>query len=197
MAGDAVAGVPVGLSFMKALAWALAGLLLGTAPPPQADLRVPFVRQEKYLCAASCLAMVRLYWGETVTQYEIAGKAGWTEGRGLTVGSIQTYLDTLDGYRYRMGAGDIGLLKGWLEQGCPVIVALAGSSSDIQHAVVLTGFDQRGFVFHDPGRGEGMRLKFERMAKRWKAGGFFYCLLVPKTGPARSVSPSPSADPGR
>ena len=141
--------------------------------------------------------MVRLYWGESVTQYQIAGKAGWSAGQGLTVAKIAEYLDTLEAYRYRIGSGDVDLLKGWLMDGCPVIVALDGSGPEIQHAVVVTGFDQDGFLYHDPARGEGRRLAFAKMISRWKSGDFFYCLLVPKAAPISPLSPRPRKDPGR
>lgn len=182
---------------MSLVVWALALALQGPAPPPRASLNVPYVRQEKYLCAASCLAMVRLFWGETVTQYEIARQAGWRPERGLTVRDIRAYLDGLTAYRYRIGSGDVEALKVWLSDGRPVIVALNGSERDIQHAVVLTGYDPAGFTYHDPARGEGRRMSYARMARRWKPNGGFYCLLVPASGPAPPVNPSSRTDPGR
>ncbi len=171
---------------MSLAVWALALALQGPALPPRASLDVPFVRQEKYLCAASCLAMVRLFWGETVTQYEIARQAGWRPERGLTVRDIRTYLDGLPAYRYRIGSGDAETLKTWLSAGWPVIVALDGTERDVQHAVVLTGYDPAGFAYHDPARGEGRKMSYARMARRWKPNGRFYCLLVPASRAAPS-----------
>jgi ABC-type bacteriocin/lantibiotic exporter with double-glycine peptidase domain len=182
---------------MSVAVWALALALQAPALPPRASLDVPYVRQERFLCAASCLAMVRLFWGETVTQYEIARQAGWRPERGLTVRDIRTYLDGLAAYRYRIGSGDEESLKAWLSGGCPVIVALDGSERDIQHAVVLTGYDSAGFICHDPARGEGRRMSWARMARRWRPSGRFYCLLVPASGPAPPVNPSSRKGPGR
>ncbi len=141
--------------------------------------------------------MVRLFWGEAVTQYEIARGAGWSEERGLTVGDIKAYLDKLEAYRYRMGAGTIEQIKEWLAAGCPVIVAQGGSGQKIQHAVVLTGFDGKGFLYHDPARGEGRKMSFAKMAGLWKPSRCFYCLLVPAAAPAAPLNPSPRKDPGR
>jgi len=144
-------------------------------------LEVPYIKQERYFCAASCLAMVMLYWGEDTTQYEIAEKTGWSDNRGVTIQKLTTFLETLPQYSYKMGSGHIDQLREWLRSGYPIIVGLRGAAFDIKHAVVLIGFDEKGFFYHDPSQGEKLKIPYARFIIDWASSYCFFCIIIPYT----------------
>jgi len=152
-------------------------------------LDVPFVRQEKNGCGAASLAMVMQYWqrqqgqGTDLSDFgvEQIQRALYSDAaKGINASDMGRYLRQ-HGFRTFVFAGGWRDLRGHLERGRPLIVALAPARAE-RHYVVVVGVDwqQNVVLKNDPAERKLLKQDRSEFEKQWKAAGNWTLLAVPR-----------------
>ena len=150
------------------------------ADRPGIWLDVPYVQQEKNGCGAAALAMILEYWQHRPADVKAIQRALYSpEARGIYASQMEYYLRG-QGFRTFSLAGEWSDLKGHLEKGRPMIVALKPRTTDL-HYVVVTGIDwQQNLVLtHDPAGQKLQKQHREEFEREWKAAANWALLAVP------------------
>jgi ABC-type bacteriocin/lantibiotic exporter with double-glycine peptidase domain len=155
-------------------------------------LDVPFVRQEKNGGGAASIAMVMQYWRRQNGQPGQLGDAPADDPEGIqralySPSAQGIYASSMDryfgqhGFRTFVFAGDWNVLKGHLERGRPLIVALKSGRSSL-HYVVVAGLDwqQNVVLKNDPAERKLLKQDRPNFEKEWKAAGNWTLLAVPR-----------------
>ena len=142
-------------------------------------LPVPYVAQGKDTCGAAALAMVLRFWGQPVSQDEIAAELFEPELRGI-LGSRLAEFARKRGFTAVAYAGDVAQMREYLDKGRPLVVAWKMRRGRF-HDVVVIGFDEarRQVVVHDPAEGPSRRVGLSTFEKRWAGAGHWTLLVLP------------------
>src|SRR5262249_48016040 len=147
------------------------------ADPAGVFLDVPFISQPKDGCGAASVAMVMQYWqrqqgrSETADVLDIQRALYSPKAGGAYASDLERYLRQ-HGFRTFGLEGEWGDLKGHLEKGRPLIVALKVGRADL-HYVVVTGLDSKQDIVltHDPARRKLFQQRRSDFEKEWNAAG--------------------------
>ena len=157
------------------------------APAGALRLEVPYVPQSGALCGGAALAMVLRYWGKPGVHAEDFSALVDPLREGIPTG------DLLDAARARGWdatalTGSAVLARDLLAEGKPLI-ALVRTRSGNLHYLVLVGWNQRGFVVHDPQVGPDRTWDNDAFADAWSGGQYWTLLVLP---PPATISAPPS-----
>ena len=157
-------------------------------------LDVPFVRQEKNLCAAASVSMILQYW-QRVSPAEnaldvpsfphIAEALRLSESKGVLGSQMKSYLASL-GYQVFVFKGRWEDIENHLSKGRPLIAAL-GNRGTLDHYVVVTGWNdpEKVVLVNDPARRKLLKLAHKEFQKAWEKTSCWTLLALPP-------SPSPA-----
>lgn len=147
----------------------------------RAYIDVPFVRQEKNLCGAACLAMVFKYWGKNFSQYEIAGSIYTESLKGILSEDLKTYAEK-NGFLAFAIRAEWKFLKECIQKGRPLIVCVESKMTEVFHYLVIVGYhDDNETVFvNDPSAAKLKDIKVSDFMRRWEKADYWALLLMPK-----------------
>jgi ABC-type bacteriocin/lantibiotic exporter with double-glycine peptidase domain len=153
----------------------------GRTGPESLHLDVPLVSQEKELCGAASLAMVFKYWGQEISQYTIADAIGREDGKGLRGEDLRDFSER-SGFSAFLFEGELDGVKGHLQKGRPVVVAIRSKRARLYHYIVLVGFDDASAVIlaNDPRDGKLVRIAYKKFLTLWGRSKAWSLLIVPK-----------------
>ena len=144
-------------------------------------LDVPFVAQKGYLCGPAALSSVLSYWGENISQEEIA--------RAIYRSSIRATL-TVELEEYPLGLNffsqgeesSLARLKTRLEEKLPVIVLWKNPffyKSGFHYLVVVGYDDTRKTIISHTGAKPDVAIPQESFRKRWQGADRWMLLVAP------------------
>jgi uncharacterized protein YvpB len=147
--------------------------------PPLLPVRL--IRQEELSgCLAACAQMALAHIGVNVTQRELNRLFGLTQA-GVPASRVQ--LLTRYSVEVVYASGDEATLRNELDQRQPVIVFLSTGdlphwSSNVQHAVLLVGYDDTNVYLHDPVFGEAPQsVTWGELLLAWSEFDYRYACL--------------------
>lgn len=169
------------------IATAIGALVLaGLAPAAGLWLDVPFVKQSEDGCGPAALSMVMQYWGTHGARVasEAAGEARIRRdllpvaARGVSAPAMREYLEQ-HGFRAVVFRGEWADLREHVSKGRPLIVLLDGGAK-LLHYVVVAGVEEDDVMINDPADRKLRAVGRAEFEKRWRAGGFWTLLAVPR-----------------
>jgi ABC-type bacteriocin/lantibiotic exporter with double-glycine peptidase domain len=195
-----LSGIAGRLLFVWTLASTLAILVRAdSVAEPGFWLDVPFVRQDKNLCAAASVSMVLQYWQkasparssiEVPSFPHIAEALRASESKGVPGTQMKAYLASL-GYQVFVFKGRWEDIESHISKGRPLIAAL-GNRGALDHYVVLTGWNdpENVVLVNDPARRKLLKLDRTDFQKAWEQTSCWTLLTLPPN-PA-STAPTPN-----
>jgi ABC-type bacteriocin/lantibiotic exporter with double-glycine peptidase domain len=153
-------------------------IALISADPVSLEIQgVPFVKQESHFCGPASLASVFAYYGLTMDQGTIA-KVVYTEKlKGALITDLQNFAKG-QGFQTRLDQGTIDDIKASLKENRPVIVLVDFGFWLVSqpHYLVMTGFNDKGFIAHT-GYEASKPFGYAEFEKIWKKKGSVYLLV--------------------
>ncbi len=140
---------------------------------------------------AAAVMMKAYYYGITPTPQDIIGADEWLNARfGLPLNNyngdftnvfhIRSWLEA-QGIPTRIGMGNVELLRSFLSQGKPVLVAVFANMNprSAKHAMLLVGMTQDGVIVHDPGKTNGAHnvYSLSQFLASWQAQNNWYITI--------------------
>ncbi|HJT88521.1 MAG TPA: C39 family peptidase [Bryobacteraceae bacterium] len=170
------------------IATAIGALVLaGLAQPAGLWLDIPFVKQSEDGCGPAALSMVMQYWGAHGARVAPADAAGEARirrdllpvaARGVRTAAMREYLGQ-HGFRVVVFRGEWADLREHVSKGRPLIVLIDGGAK-LLHYVVVAGVEEDGVMVNDPADRKLRAIGRAEFEKRWRAGGFWTLLAVPR-----------------
>lgn len=131
---------------------------------------VPFVKQKDRFCGPAAMASVLEYYGDDITQDEVAEKVYTPKLEGALISDMENFARD-KGYRAVVLSGDISTLEKEIDDGVPVILLVDKGNwvVSIPHYYVVYGYDAENRVFiANTGDMEGEAIPFERLDSEWE-----------------------------
>ena len=136
-------------------------------------------------CGPTTLKMLLKYYGQNVTQKEIATfTKPDPDDKNVSPNELAAYVDTTG-----MGAlvrenGTLERLKLLLSNGLPVMiesgyVTPSGKEGWMGHYKLLIGYDDKQFTFMDSYEGPNLKISFEEVDANWRAFNRLYLIVYP------------------
>jgi hypothetical protein len=136
-------------------------------------------------CGPTTLKMLLKYYGQNVTQKEIATfTKPDPDDKNVSPNELAAYVDTTG-----MGAlvrenGTLERLKLLLSNGLPVMiesgyVTPSGKEGWMGHYKLLIGYDDTQFTFMDSYEGPNLHISFEEVDANWRAFNRLYLIIYP------------------
>ena len=174
-------------------------LVVGCATPqPDASrstVNVPFIAQKPNFCGPAALAMLANYYGERVTQDDIAGAIYLPEIRGTLTTELADYAQRFNLW-VRQYTGSETDLRQKLAAGVPLIV-LGRFGSQYHYFVVLGMDDFRQTVTVHSDTRAGIEFSQDEFRRFWERAGRWTLLICPPelaSNPSRRATWRLSAD---
>ncbi len=167
--------------------------------PSRILLDVPFLPQvppgdwsNTRNCGIASAVMIKAYYyGTTPTPEDIVAADEWLHARfGLPINNyngdftnvfyIRSFLES-QGIPARIGMGNVDLLRSFLREGKPVLVAVFSSMSlgGAKHAMLVVGMRDNSIVVHDPGKTNGANnvYSLSQFLNCWQAQNNWYVTI--------------------
>jgi hypothetical protein len=136
-------------------------------------------------CGPTTLKMLLKYYGQSVTQKEVAAfTKPDPDDKNVSPNELAAYVDTTG-----MGAlvrenGTLERLKLLLSNGLPVMiesgyVTPSGKEGWMGHYKLLIGYDDKQFTFMDSYEGPNLKISFEEVDANWRAFNRLYLIVYP------------------
>ena len=169
-------------------------------------LDVPFVKQEKNLCGAACVAMVMQYWAKSLKAQpsgiddegsielpsfsEIANALKSSRTEGVYGSEMGRYFEA-KGFQAFILRAEWADLEHHLNLGRPLIVALGvNKGNGLQHFVVLAGWDpeEELVLINDPARRKLLKANRASFEASWNQTSNWTLLAVPQIPQKNTVT---------
>ena len=131
---------------------------------------VPFVKQKDEFCGPAAMASVLGYYGDSISQEEIAVEAYTPKLDGALISDMENFARGR-GYDAKTVSGNITALENEIDGGVPVIllVDMGKWMVSVPHYYVVYGFDTENRVFIvNTGEEEGVEISYERLDREWE-----------------------------
>ncbi|HET7290734.1 MAG TPA: C39 family peptidase [Thermodesulfobacteriota bacterium] len=131
---------------------------------------VPFVKQKDQFCGPAAMASVLAYYGDNITQEEIAEKVYTPKLDGALISDMENYARD-SGYKAETASGDITAIEKEIDEGVPVILLVDKGRwmVSVPHYYVVYGYDSRkGIFIVNTGDEGGVKIPFERLDGEWE-----------------------------
>jgi ABC-type bacteriocin/lantibiotic exporter with double-glycine peptidase domain len=131
---------------------------------------VPFVEQNDKFCGPAAMASVLEYYGDDVTQEEIAEAVYTPKLDGALISDMEN-LARDSGYRAETINGNIGLLEAEIDKGVPAILLVEKGKwmVSVPHYYVAYGYDaDEKFIIVHTGYESGESIPFDRLDGEWE-----------------------------
>ena len=130
---------------------------------------VPFVKQKDNFCGPAALASVMEYYGDDVSQEDIAAKVYTPKLEGALISDMENFARDR-GYQAVTINGSIEKLEGMLNEGIPVILLVDRGKwkVSVPHYYVVYGYDrgEEEFILHT-GDKSSQEIKFDKLKSEW------------------------------
>ena len=142
------------------------------APADEAKILegVPFVKQKARFCGPAALASVMRFYGDNVSQEEIAEEIYTPKLRGALI-SDMAYYARQKGYSVETPNGEVNLLVSLLNEGVPPIVLVDRGRwiASIPHYYVIYGYNKKRntFLLHT-GFASNEEIEFSELDREWQ-----------------------------
>ncbi len=173
----------------KALGWVLFLLFLPAWAQP-ARIFLSGARHEYQRfnnCGPATLGMALSFWGSPATQYQIAPVLKPNKNdKNVSPEELAAYARQ-QGFGVHLGvAGDLGLLKGLLAEGFPVVVEtwfITPDHGGMGHYRLLVGYDERQGHFNafDSYLGPKVTLRYGELDRLWQVFNRTYLVVYPQS----------------
>lgn len=133
-------------------------------------INVPFVKQKKNWCGPAALASILNYWGEPITQDEIAADLYLPTIKGVLNFELEHYA-AKKGFWAQGGGGTWQDLKAKVTSGIPVLVLVERGVrlGRVKHYLVITGFSEdESFIIAHDGVTQDSVINKEDFILKWK-----------------------------
>ncbi|MCX7771097.1 MAG: C39 family peptidase [Proteobacteria bacterium] len=140
---------------------------------------VPFVQQEGDFCGPAGLASVLAYYGQNISQHDIAKVVFDRRLKGSLISDLKKYAEN-QGFNAEFSSGDIDKIKYYIDQRKPVIalIDIGFFVFSRPHYVVVFGYDDKGFLCHF-GYIANQKIGFEKFKRMWNKLGNTYLVIYP------------------
>ncbi len=131
---------------------------------------VPFIKQNDKFCGPAAMASVLSYYGDDVTQEEVAEKVYTPKLEGALISDMENFARE-SGYKAETVNGDISAIEREIDGGVPVILLVDRGKwmVSVPHYYVVYGYDAERRVFiANTGDEEGVEIPFERLDREWE-----------------------------
>lgn len=138
---------------------------------------VPFVKQETHYCGPASVASVMAYYGAAVDQNTIARSVYEEKLKGTLITDLENYARA-NGFRTESGQGTTDDIKRFVQQKRPVIVLvdLGFWVLSQPHYLVITGYDEKGFIAHT-GQAPSVSFPYPEFKRIWEKKGSVYLVI--------------------
>jgi ABC-type bacteriocin/lantibiotic exporter with double-glycine peptidase domain len=131
---------------------------------------VPFVKQKDNFCGPASLASVMEYYGDDITQGDIAANVYTPKLQGALISDMENYARD-NGFRAETMNGSINELEELIDEGVPVILLVDRGKwvVSVPHYYVVYGYDrdEEVFILHT-GDQSGREIKFDKLDSEWE-----------------------------
>jgi len=138
---------------------------------------VPYFNQnDPYWCGPASMSMVLGYWGNSISQEDVAAEIYDPGARITRMADMVSYPLTF-GFKSQDFTGSIHDLKTWIDNGVPVIVLQRFSLEDpYGHYRVAVGYNDSSamMVTFDPKKGMNFTITYSEFVQLWKPGSTFW-----------------------
>ena len=131
---------------------------------------VPFVKQKDQFCGPAAMASVLAYYGDNITQEEIAEKVYTPKLDGALISDMENFARAR-GFRTEVVNGDMNALENEIDAGVPVILLVDRGKwiVSVPHYYVVYGYDlEKGVVIVNTGDDAGVAMPFNRLEGEWE-----------------------------
>lgn len=130
---------------------------------------VPFIKQKDEFCGPASMASVMAYYGDTLSQEEIAEEVYTPALNGALISDMENFARD-SGYDTTTENGSLELLKTRIDQGAPVILLVDKGKwrVSVPHYYVAYGYvnDGESFIIHT-GFDEAVEIDSEKLDSEW------------------------------
>lgn len=131
---------------------------------------VPFVRQKDKFCGPAAMASVLEYYGQEISQDEIAEQVYTPKLKGALISDMENFARE-QGYSVEASNGNFDTLKAAIDKGSPVILLVDRGTwkVSIPHYYVVYGYAEGGqtFLLHSGDEG-GREMSFDELDAEWE-----------------------------
>lgn len=129
---------------------------------------VPFIRQKDDFCGPAAMASVMAYYGNIVSQEEIAGRVYTPALKGALISDMENFARER-GFEVSTGNGNIEQLKTFIDEQVPVILLVDRGrwGLSVPHYYVLYGYLEDTFIIHSGFKGD-RRISPGKLDSEWK-----------------------------
>ena len=131
---------------------------------------VPFVKQKDQFCGPAAMASVLAYYGDNITQEEIAEKVYTPKLDGALISDMENYARD-SGYKAETVNGNITALEKEIDEGVPVILLVDRGKwmVSVPHYYVVYGYNtgEKVFIINTGNEAE-VEIPFERLDGEWE-----------------------------
>ena len=131
---------------------------------------VPFVKQKDNFCGPAAIASVLEYYGEDISQEEIAGKVYTPKLVGALISDMENFARE-NGYQAETINGNIEALEAEIDEGVPVILLVDKGKwkVSVPHYYVVYGYNKGKdvFILHT-GDKSAQEIKFDKLDSEWE-----------------------------
>lgn len=132
-------------------------------------LDIPYHGQERtYTCGPASLKMVFAYFDALHKESQLARQAKTTARRGTSRRRLVSVARHAGYWTYDQTNATLGVLKWFVNHELPVIINYIEPTEDAGHYTVVTGYDAKGLILHDPWNGQGFHLARRTFLSRWR-----------------------------
>lgn len=157
---------------------------------------VSFIPQKKYRCGPAVLAMELTYWGEEISEGEVAKNIYLPDPKGTLTFDLESYPEKF-GLWARSYQGNLSDLKDKLDRDIPVIVLIGTGPFffRIYHYALVVGYwDKQDVVIMHSGKKKDCLMKYKAFLERWKTADFWTLLVCPPEKISWSLTKEESLD---
>ncbi|EEP59808.1 C39 family peptidase [Sulfurihydrogenibium yellowstonense] len=134
-------------------------------------LNVPFERQKSEFCGPASLSSVLRYYGQNISQEEIAKSVYARNLKGALITDLENFAKE-KGFKTVLKKSDIDEIKKFIDERKPVIALIDYGYLFITkpHYVVIIGYNDNGFIIND-GYEERKNMSYGEFLDKWEKLG--------------------------
>lgn len=134
-------------------------------------MNTPYFRQEQdHWCAPACLQMIFKFYGQDISQQELAEKLHTNEEMGTDNADIARVVKELSLVATVQTNAAWEDIQKYVDQDVPVIVNFIEASEGGGHFAVVVAINEGELLVHDPWNGESFHIEKNEFISRWKSG---------------------------
>jgi ABC-type bacteriocin/lantibiotic exporter with double-glycine peptidase domain len=131
-------------------------------------IETPYWKQKtNYTCGPTALEIVLAFYGDKLTQNELAKLAETNKDTGTDHKPLINAARKRGFYCYVHRNATIHLVRDFIHRGIPVLVNYVEPATNEGHYSVVVGFTHKNIIMNDPYFKKGFRMKIKKFEERW------------------------------